>query len=146
MTNHPDIQRLRVGDIDAILALWRRAGLSHRPKGRDTRDNLERRIESGHDCFFGIFDEGVLIAVILVTHDGRKGWINRLAVAPEYRRRGLARLLIARAEEHLRSEKIEIIAALIEGYNQASLDLCRKCGYNIFEDIYYLTKRNNPDV
>lgn len=146
MKSQSDIQRLTVTDIDAILALWQRADLSHRPRGRDRRDNLERRIESGRDYFFGIFDHRTLVAVILATHDGRKGWINRLAVDPAYRRRGMARLLIAHAEEHLRSEQIEIIAALIEGYNQTSLKLFQQCGYNIFQDIYYLTKRNNPDV
>lgn len=146
MTKQPDIQRLTAADIDAILALWQRAGLSHRPEGRDSRVNLERRIESGSDTFFGIFDVGTLVGVILATHDGRKGWMNRLAVDPAYRRRGLARRLIARAEEYLRSESIEIIAALIEGYNQESLELLQKVGYNIFKDIYYLTKRDYPDV
>jgi GNAT superfamily N-acetyltransferase len=146
MNNQPDIQRLGAGDIAAICSLWERAGLSYRPKGRDTRAILTRRIEAGSDAFFGIFDDGRLIAVALATHDGRKGWINRVAVDPEYQRGGLARRLVERAEEYLHGEGMQIIAILIEGYNQASLEFFKQCGYVVFDGIHYLTKRDNPDV
>ena len=146
MNESSAIRKLGIEHIDSILALWQQAELPYKPAGRDRRDRLEERITSGRDCFFGLFDDGMLAGVILATHDGRKGWVNRLAVDPAYRHRGLAQRLIARAEQHLRAEGIEIIAALIEGYNRASLELFQKCGYKVFEDIHYLTKRDRPDV
>jgi ribosomal protein S18 acetylase RimI-like enzyme len=146
MNDHPNIERLTTSHIDGIVRLWDAAGLPYKPKGRDAAENLARRIESGADRFFGILEDGRLIAVILATHDGRKGWLNRLAVEPSHRRRGLAKLLLRHAEEHLRADGIGIIAVLIEGYNTSSLELVRSCGYVEFEGIHYLTKRSDPDV
>ena len=55
--------------------------------------------------FIGAFADGKLVGIVVATHDGRKGWINRLAVHPDYRRRGIAKKLIEEAEEYLRLVK-----------------------------------------
>ncbi len=39
-------------------------------------------------------DGDTLVGTILIGHDGRRGMIHHLAVAPSHRRRGLARLLL----------------------------------------------------
>lgn len=140
------INRLTISDIDKIIGLWEKAELPFKPKGRDTRDNIEKRVQKGTDIFFGIFEGEELIAEVLVTHDGRKGWINRLAVDPPYRRRGLGKKLISFSEQYLHDQGIQIIAALIEDYNKTSLSLFQECGYVLHRDIYYLSKRENSDV
>jgi len=48
-------------------------------------------------AFFGLFQGEELVGSVLASHDERKGWLNRLAVAPNHRRRGPARRLIAAA-------------------------------------------------
>jgi ribosomal protein S18 acetylase RimI-like enzyme len=85
--------------------------------------------------------------MVVVTHDSREGWINRLAVDPDHRRRGYGDRLIAAAEEVLREQGIHVIAALVESDNPASLALFRKVGYlEIDLGIHYLTKRDSDDV
>jgi ribosomal protein S18 acetylase RimI-like enzyme len=94
----------------------------------------------------GLEVEGSLAGAVLVSHDSRKGWINRLVIDPEHRRRGLARGLLAAAEERLRAEGIRIIGALVEEHNRASLDLFQREGYRLSRDILYLSKREDPTV
>lgn len=142
----PEIKKLDSSSVEEIHALWKRAGLSIRPNGRDDPRRLVRVIDAGIEVFYGIRVENKLIAVILVTHDGRKGWLNRLAVEPGFRRRGLGVSLIRHAEEHLKGEGIEIIGALIEDWNRESLNLFEKCGYILHDDIHYLSKREHPGV
>ncbi len=146
MPNKLEIKKLDSSHVSAIIALWERAGLPFKPRGRDLSGRITRAVDSGSDCFFGAFSSGELAGAVLVTHDGRKGWINRLAVDASLRRKGLGRALIERAEKYLLEQKIEIYAALIEDYNQPSLELFKACGYVLHKDIYYLSKREHSDV
>src|SRR5574341_864908 len=96
------LRRLTADDHTAILALWQRAGLhSIRPEGRDSRSEFEKQLAGGQ-IVIGLEEGGKLIGVVIATHDTRKGWINRLAIDPEYQRRGYGEQLAHAAEEALR--------------------------------------------
>jgi len=76
------------------------------------------------------------MGTVLGTHDSRKGWINRLAVHPAHRRRGLARRLVRACERALRARRIEMFCALIETDNVASEAVFRSLGYKIVRLSY----------
>lgn len=137
---------LSEADYDAVCALWQAAGLSFRPQGRDSREQFSAQMAKGTQTVLGVRDGELLIGVILATHDGRKGWLNRLAVHPDYRRRGLGLHLIREAERVLREQGMQIVAALVEDWNQASLALMARAGYVLHADIHYLTKREHDGV
>jgi ribosomal protein S18 acetylase RimI-like enzyme len=142
------VRTLTLADYDRWMAIWQAAGLhSIRPRGRDSREAFAGQLNSGTHTMLGLELSGELIGVVLATHDGRKGWINRLAILPEYRRLGYAARLVAEAERVLHEQGISIIAALIETGNDASLTLFRKLGYNELPDgIHYVSKRDSADV
>ncbi len=142
------IRRLGLDDYDELLALWQRAGLhSLKPQGRDSRAGLTRQLASTVQTILGLEVDGQLVGAVVVTHDSRKGWINRLVVNSDHRRRGYAARLIAAAEETLREQDIHIIAALVESDTPASLALFQKVGYVESDPgIHYLTKRDSEDA
>jgi len=139
------IRRLGLDDYDELMALWQRAGLySLKPQGRDSRASLARQLASNVQTVLGLEVGGRLVGAVIVTHDSRKGWINRLAVDPGHRGQGYAARLIAAAEEALHEQDIHVIAALVESGNPASLALFRKVGYvEVDPGIHYLTKRDS---
>ena len=141
----PNLRHLTVDDYDAIIRLWKEAGLeSVRLQGRDSHDAFAAQLAAGQRVI-GLEDAGQLIAAVLVTHDTRKGWINRLAVHPDHRRKGYATELIAAAERELREMGFRIFALLIEADNNASQELFAQEGYKA-HDIVYMSKRNSDDV
>ena len=77
-------------EYESVNRLWTEAGLSYRPNGRDRPDKVLVELERGTAVFLLAEADGNLAGVVVATNDGRKGWINRLAVAPGYRRRGIA--------------------------------------------------------
>ena len=142
------VRELAATDHDRVIALWRRAGLTTiRPSGRDAPDAFAREIESGTATVLGAEDaDGTLMGVVVATHDGRKGWINRLAIDPERRREGLGRVLVEAAERALEGRGIRVIAALVEGENDASLAFFQAAGYILYPEVRYLSKRATPEA
>jgi ribosomal protein S18 acetylase RimI-like enzyme len=142
----PALRRLTIDDHAAILALWQRAGLhSIRPEGRDSRSEFEKQFAGGQIAI-GLEEDGQLIGAVIVTNDTRKGWINRLAIDPDHRRKGYGELLVHAAEDALHEAEMHLIAAFIEEGNTASLTLFEKLGYAVHQDIYYVSKRDSADV
>jgi GNAT superfamily N-acetyltransferase len=137
---------LHAADYDAVVALWQRSGLPVRAEGRDAPAAFARQMTSGLQRVIGLRADDTLVAVAVLTHDGRKGWINRLAVEPTYRRQGLARRLVAEAERWFAQDVgLEVWAALIERHNDASLLLFEELGYGQ-PDVTYVSKRMRHDA
>jgi ribosomal protein S18 acetylase RimI-like enzyme len=143
-----EIREYRTDDYDAVTALWRDGGLPYKPAGRDARESLARQVAGG--AVFILIAEigGEPVGTIMGSHDGRKGWLNRLAVAPAWRRApaGVAVRLVNASEERFRGLGLEIFVCLIEGHNDASARFVERLGYVRFPDIGYYTKRLRPDI
>jgi ribosomal protein S18 acetylase RimI-like enzyme len=140
------IQRLTINDYEAIINLWERAKLPFRPHGRDSKESISKEMNANPEFFLGVFERDRLVGVAILSCDMRKGWINRLAVDPEYRSQGVAKALIMESERILRTCGIKLFSALIDDDNTASKELFRKCGYIEHHGIAYFSKRDNEEV
>ncbi len=134
-----------IEEYEDILELWDKAGLPYKPEGRDTRENIERELEEQPEYWIGAYNEGELIGIVFGTDDGRKGWINRLAVEDEYRGQGIGRTLVEKLEHVFEQKGFKIWAALIEPDNPKAMDFFEHLG---FEDknIKYYSKRESEKV
>jgi N-acetylglutamate synthase len=135
------IREFRIKEYNTIIALWESSGLGPKTQGRDSHESIQLEMKNGIAIFLVAEVESKIIGTVLGTHDGRKGWINRLAVMPAYRKSGIAKMLVQTAEKKLYDRGIGIIACLIEPGNQLSLDVFSKLGYLEFSGMHYLTKR-----
>jgi ribosomal protein S18 acetylase RimI-like enzyme len=140
------IVALTVDDYEAVRELWEQAGLPIKAIGRDSREQFAGQLAGGLQTVFGARLGDRLVGVVVATHDGRKGWINRLAVHPDFRRQGLGLRLIAEAERALHDQGLQVMAALIEDWNTPSLALFERAGYVDYPGIHYVTKRDRRDV
>ncbi len=145
--NQIETRTLTFKDYDAIINLWKQAGLQFKPKGRDSRQSMKQQMKAFPEFFIGAYYQEKLIGVVIGSYDGRmKGWINRLAVYPAYRRKGVAQHLTKAIEKALRKHGTTIFCALIESPNRESLRLFQKMGYTAHKDVLYVTKRLGEDV
>ncbi len=140
------IREFVMEDYDALIDLWEKAGLPYKPRGRDSIDKIREELGRGVAIFLVAEFEGELIGSVLGTHDGRKGWINRVAVAPDFQRKGIARRLVEQVEERLDKIGIEIVACLIEEWNKRSMKVFESLGYTRHPDVFYFSKRKHSDV
>jgi ribosomal protein S18 acetylase RimI-like enzyme len=135
------IRPLKVTELEDMRRVWTAAGLPYKPGGRDSPQRLVKQLKDKPTLFIGAFSDGKLVGVSLCSDDGRKGWINRLAVLPEFTGKGIATSLITQSEKALRRRGIHIFCIHIEGDNESSMRLFEKAEYHREKDISYYTKR-----
>lgn len=137
------IRKMTLQDYDAIILLWREGNIPYRPQGRDSKKNIKWQLQQQTSLYFVAERKSTIVGVIFGTHDGRKGWINRLVVTPPYRKKGIATQLVHEVEHHLKTLGIDIIASLIEDWNGTSLQVFKNLGYTKHTDIIYYSKRKS---
>jgi len=141
------IRKLTMKDYPAMIRVWKRADLPYRPKGRDSPRNTAKQMKLTPEFYLGAFHENKLVGVVVASYETRmKGWINRLAVDPNYQRQGVAQQLVKKMEKTLEKHGAAIFAALIETPNENSVGLFQKMGYKAHKEILYVTKRKSEDV
>ncbi len=143
------LRPLRIEDYDSMVECWSKSALPIKIKGRESKESIRKEMLFTGAFFVGAFDFAKgekLVGLAIGNYDGRRGWINRIAVLPEYRNKGIASALINRTEEFLRDSGAKVIAALVSKSNKVSRNLFEEQGYSTDEEILYYTKRESPDV
>jgi ribosomal protein S18 acetylase RimI-like enzyme len=139
------IRKFTIQDYESVISLWREAELPHRTKGRDSFENIKKELNHENAIFLVAEWNDTIVGSIFGTHDGRKGWINRLAVAPKFQKRGIAQKLLTEVEHWIFENGIGIVAALIENWNTNSLKYFKKAHYQKEKEILYFTKRKSSE-
>jgi ribosomal protein S18 acetylase RimI-like enzyme len=106
------IRKGRPEDIGPVLGLWVRAGAT--PKPTDTPGGLAKLLASPQSVLLLAEVDGRLVGTVIGGWDGWRGNIYRLAVSPEYRRRGIASALMREVDAALAALGAERITALVE--------------------------------
>ena len=106
------IRPCRPDEGPALLDLWHHADAS--PSPTDTPEQVDQVIQDPAASVLVAVDHDLLVGSIIGGWDGWRGNIYRLAVLPSYRRRGVARALVAAAEERLAARGARRVSALVE--------------------------------
>jgi N-acetylglutamate synthase len=140
------LRPMKITDYDPVIALWTTAGLPSKPHGRDSKSSFKHQLANPNTHYMVAEVSGEIVGNILTTHDSRKGWLNRLAVHPTLRRKGLGKALVAESERWLAKQGIGIWACQIEDWNEISMAMFEGLGYHKHTDILYFTKKKNEDI
>jgi ribosomal protein S18 acetylase RimI-like enzyme len=123
------IRDCRVGDIEAVLELWRQADVI--PSVTDTAEDLRRAVTEGPADTLVAEADGRVVGSIIGTFDGWRGNIYRLAIHPTFRRRGIARALVAEVEKRLARQGARRITALVEKEHPWAMTFWEAVGYPV---------------
>ncbi len=136
------IRQYHAEDQQDVIDLWARCGLVA-PQNNPKRD-IERKLKVNPEWFLvGQFEDKV-IATCMAGYEGHRGWINYLAVAPEYRREGFATQIMREAERILRDAGCPKINLQIRTSNAAVIEFYKAIGYNT-DDVVSMGKRLEHD-
>jgi len=136
------VRRFEPADEQAVVSLWKQCDLT-RPWNDPCKD-IARKLGVQGDMFLVAFLSGQVVGSVMAGYDGHRGWINYLAVAPDYRHRGLGRRLMAEAERRLLALGCPKINLQVRLANQKAIEFYRHIGY-AQDDVVSLGKRIIPD-
>jgi GNAT superfamily N-acetyltransferase len=128
-------------DREAVIALWRRCGLT-RP-WNDPSHDIDLAIGNGSSTILVGTVHDQLVATTMVGFDGHRGWIYYVAVAPDHVRRGFGRAIMAAAEDWLRERHVPKVELLVRTENGAVLNFYDGLGYER-QDVVVMARWLRP--
>ena len=129
----PAFEPIVDGQEEAVIALWEAAGLT-RPWNDPHRDLAFAREGACSDVLVACDGED-MVASVMVGHDGHRGCVYYLAVAPDRQKQGLGRQAMAAAEAWLKARGVWKLNLLVRGDNAPVQAFYESIGYAVEPNI-----------
>ncbi|MBP3036631.1 GNAT family acetyltransferase [Arthrobacter sp. zg-ZUI100] len=127
---------------DSAVSLWTATGLT-RP-WNDPMDDLLRAMNGATSTVLGYSLDGDLVATAMVGHDGHRGWVYYLAVAPDRQESGLGRMMMEACEHWLVERGAVKVQLMIRTNNSPVIGFYDQLGYEL-SDVQVRAKWLNAD-
>lgn len=134
-----EVRPFQAADRDALEQLWGRV-FANDPPWNNPSDMIDSKLKVQPELLLVCTVDERLVGGVMAGFDGVRGWIYHLAVAPEWRRRGLATRLIRAAETGLQRVGCGKVNLQIRANNGDIVNFYRRVGYEI-EDRVSLGRR-----
>ncbi len=122
------LRPLEVSDYSALVVLWTSAGWID-VRQTDTPEALTQFLDRNPSCNFGVYDGDHLVGAVLAGHDGWRGYLYHMAVAPEYWGMGIGRQLVQAATAAIMQDGIPKVHCLVKRDNIAAQQFWESCGF-----------------
>lgn len=98
-------RNMLITDYDEVMALWSSCeGVSLRDA--DSREGIDRYLQRNPGLSFVAEKQSAIVGTLMAGHDGKRGYIQHLAVADQQRQQGIASRLLELCLGALGSEGI----------------------------------------
>ena len=127
-------------DYETALQLWKNAGEGIGVGPSDQPAEIAKKLLRDPDLFLVAEDDGCLVGTVIGGFDGRRGMVYHLAVAPDYRRKGLANQLMDEVETRLRARGCRKAYLLVKQGNLIASAFYEKRGWGEMDKIHIYGK------
>lgn len=123
------VSTLSEDQYSAAISLWEAVGLT-RP-WNDPMEDVLRAVNGETSTVLGHTVEGTLTATAMVGHDGHRGWIYHLAVAPNKQGHGLGQMMMTACEQWLIEQGAVKVQLMIRTTNEPVIGFYQHLGYEL---------------
>jgi [ribosomal protein S5]-alanine N-acetyltransferase len=129
------LRPISLDDLPEMLALWRAAQLQISPTDSDR--GLRRHLALSGNLAWALCDtDGRIIGTLLGSDDGRRGWINHLAIHPDAQGKGYGQRLMTGVTTRLTAQGCEKVNLLVRQSNQQVVPFYEKIGFAVDNNIF----------
>ncbi len=135
---------MTMADYDSVQALLNSIE-GVRLRSADSRDATDRYLLRNPGLSFIARSSDNVVGCIMSGHDGRRGYLHHLAVAPNFRRKGIGTLLVHRCIAALQQIGIEKTHIDVLSENIAAHQYWTELGWQKRTDIIRYSFSTSPD-
>jgi N-acetylglutamate synthase len=135
------IRKMTAQDCNAVLSLWRGIPGIGLDEDCDSRSGIVRYLKRNPGLSFVAFDKDLIVGAVLSGHDGRRGYLHHLAVAPSHRKLGIGKALVARCFQSLAKQHIPKCNIFLFRSNVAGKAFWQHNGWTLRRDLSVLQKK-----
>ena len=126
-------------DYEGAIALWLAEEGIEVCEG-DSREEIAEYLKRNPGLSRVAEAGGKIVGAVLCGHDGRRGWIYHLAVAPAYRGKGVGKLLIDSCLSALKQVGLKRAVILVAADNPAGREFWLRNGWEGIDGAIPMTR------
>ena len=134
------IRKMKIEDYDDVYSLWLSCvgmGLNNLD---DSKEGIDKFIKRNPETCLVAIKKSLIVGVIMPGNDGRRGYIYHTAVHPNYRKQGIAKLLVDVAMTELSLLGITKVALVVFDKNETGNAFWESQGFTVRNDLVYRNK------
>lgn len=139
MTEAVTTREFVMADYDAAIALWSCEEGIEICEG-DSREEMAEYLKRNPGLSRVAEVDGQIAGVALCGHDGRRGWIYHMAVAPTHRRRKVGQQLLDACVNGLRAAGLKRAIILVAGDNPGGHEFWLRNGWEDIDGAVAMTR------
>ena len=126
---HTLIRPFQRTDGERVIQLWQACGLVV-PQNNPNAD-IERKLLVDPELFLVACIQELLVGTAMAGYEGHRGWLNYVAVAPDFRNRGIGQKLVRAAEQLLLDRGCPKVNLQIRSQNASVRAFYESLGYSV---------------
>ncbi len=111
----------------AVIDLWKQCDLI--VPQNDPAVDIQRKLVFQPELFFIALEDGQVVGSIMVGYEGHRGWLNYVAVLPDYQKRGYGKKLIDKSIDELRKLGCLKVNVQVRRNNPSAVEFYKHLGF-----------------
>jgi N-acetylglutamate synthase len=135
-----EISEMKLEEYQEIYLLWKTTEGIGLHDYCDSKEGIANYLKRNPGLSFVACEDNKIVGTVLCGHDGRRGYLHHLAVAPGHRRKGIGKTLAETVLEQLRSLGIRKCHLFVFSENNNAQEFWQKIGWTQRDDLKSLSK------
>lgn len=135
-----ELVEMTADHIPAVLSLWEGTEGIGLDEDVDNPQAIGRYLKRNPGMCFVAFEEGNLIGAVLCGTEGRRGYLNHLAVLPAFRRKGIGSALVEKALAALKKAGVGKCNLFLYRDNDPGRRFWEKTGWQVRDNLMVVSK------
>ncbi|MFC1737120.1 GNAT family acetyltransferase [Candidatus Hydrogenedentota bacterium] len=121
------------GDRKNVIDLWKSCALV--VPWNDPEKDIDAKVGFQPELFLVGELDGKIVASVMAGYEGRRGWINYLAVLPDLQGRGIGKRIMEEAEKKLKNLGCQKINLCVRTSNESVIGFYEHLGFSVDEVV-----------
>lgn len=139
------LRTMRISDYAQVMALWGNTE-SMSLRGADSEENIALYLKKNPGLSFVLEKQGLVIGAVLAGTDGRRGYLQHLAVSATFRGEGFGKQLVNAVIDALAKQGIAKTHLFVHADNKAAQGFYESMGWFARDEVRMFSFNSSSEL